>query len=269
MYKNRLSESKQAEFVMSETKTKIPTNLRTLRILELVGQADRPMTPTEIGKALGLPKQSIHRLCGTLLEEGFLIPDLVSKGLRPARRAREMASGILYTSQYHIVRHQVLQSIAAQVSETVNFVVPQEKGMIYLDRVETDWPFRIQLPVGTHVPFHCTASGKTFLASLPPKARTAVVSGLKLNRLTENTITNPDKLLNELKVIRNNGYALDREEFVDGMIAIAVPIRDQKGKFVAAVAFHGPTQRLTPQSITDRRHILIDGAKRLAAAILA
>jgi len=246
---------------------RIPTNLRTLRILEIAGQTDRPMTPTEIGKFLELPKQTIHRLCKTLVEEGFLIPDLVSKGLRPARRAREMASGILFASQFHIARHQVLQHIASQVSETVNFVVPQEKGMIYLDRVETDWPFRIQLPVGTHVPFHCTASGKTFLASLPPKAREATISSLDLERLTKNTICDKDDLLEELKAIRKNGYAVDKEEFVEGMVAMSVPIQDPQGRYIAAVAFHGPTQRLSIDDAISKRDVLIEGAMRLSAAI--
>lgn len=246
--------------------SRIATNLRTLRILETLGKSDKPMTPTQIGKELGLPKQSIHRLCNTLIEEGYLIQNTTSKGLRPARRLRDFASGIIFASPFHILRHQVLQDIASQVSETVNFVVPQEKGMTYLDRVETDWPFRIQLPIGTHVPFHCTASGKTFLASLPLKTRTAMVSALKLEKLTSNTITSPEELLAELKAIRKDGYALDREEFVEGMVAIAVPVRDMSGRYVAAVAFHGPTQRLSLKTAVERKQILIDGAERLISA---
>ena len=64
-----------------------------------------------------------------------------------------MASGILHASRLHIARHQILQDVAATVGETVNFVVPEDAGMSYFDRVETDWPFRVQLPVGTHVLF--------------------------------------------------------------------------------------------------------------------
>ena len=153
---------------------RIPTNLRTLLILEVLGQSDRPLSPTEINHEIGLPKQTIHRLCTKLEQEGFLARETDGKKLRPTRRARLMASGILHSSRDHIARHQVMQRVAEDVGETVNFVVPDSGGMIYIDRIETDWPFRVQLPVGTHVPFHCTASGKTFLASLSPKARLAI-----------------------------------------------------------------------------------------------
>lgn len=251
---------------MSESE-RIATNLRTLRILEILGNASHPLTPTQINADLGLPKQTIHRLCKTLVEEGYLTGDGHSKGLRPARRLRALASGILFTSQFHIGRHQILEDVAEKVSETVNFVVPQAEGMIYLDRVETDWPFRIQLPIGTHVPFHCTASGKTFLASLPPKTRTTMVQSLPLKALTDNTLTDSDALLEELALVRKRGYALDNEEFVEGMVAMAVPIKDADRRYVGALAFHGPVQRLDLEDAVSRKEILVDGAKRLSLSI--
>lgn len=250
---------------MTETK-RIATNLRTLRILEILGQSDRPMTPTQINAELGLPKQTIHRLCKTLTEEGYLVPDK-TKGLRPARRLRHLASGILFASRFHIARHQVLQNLAAKISETVNFVVPEEKGMKYFDRVETDWAFRIQLPVGTHVPFHCTASGKTFLASLPPKARRALVEGITLDKLAPNTLTDREELMKELAQIRKQGYAVDNEEFVEGMIALAVPVTDDKGRYVASLAFHGPTQRINIAQAIENKALLQEGAAQLSAGL--
>ena len=246
---------------------RIPTNLRTLRILEVLGKSDSPMTPTEINRELGLPKQTVHRLCTTLTAEGYLIPDTHGKGLRPSRRLRALASGVLFASRFHIARHQILVEVAKQVRETVNFVVPDERGMTYMDRVETDWPFRIQLPIGSHVPFHCTASGKTFLASLKPGARKAMVEGLNLERLTDNTHDNAGDLIEELATIEKRGYALDREEFMEGMVAIAVPICDPMGRYFAALAYHGPTQRLSLEAAVNKVDMLKDAAARLSGAI--
>ncbi len=247
----------------------IPPNLRTLRILEVLGQSDKSMSPTEINQHLGLPKQTVHRLCKTLIKEGYLFRDTTAKGLRPSRRVREMASGILFASRFHIARHQVLLDVAEQVSETVNFVIPENEGMTYLDRVETDWPFRIQLPVGTHVPFHCTASGKTFLASLSPSFRKSMVESIDLKKQTVKTLTNKTKLMHELDKISKQGYALDDEEFMDGMVAIAVPVCDPSGKFLAALAFHGPIQRLSTATALKNRDILLEGANRLTKAIFS
>lgn len=268
-----LAGESQAEETAGETGDdrgeRIPTNLRTLLILEVLGKSDRPMTATEINAQIGLPKQTVHRLCTTLEKNGFLTRHGDSRRYVAARRLRDLGAGLLYSSRRHIARRQILLDVARQVGETVNFVVPEDDGMSYLDRVETDWAFRIQLPIGTHVPFHCTASGKCFLASLAPAARKAVVESLHLKSLTAATLTSSERLLSELGRIAGRGYALDLEEFMEGMVAIAVPVTDAQGRFVAALAFHGPTQRMTQDDVVARKDILISAAARLSDALFS
>ncbi|WP_370232558.1 IclR family transcriptional regulator [Cognatishimia sp.] len=251
---------------MSDT-DRIPTNLRTLLILEILGKSDRALSATQINDQLGLPKQTVHRLCTTLEESGFLTRPGNAKKFQVARRLRDLGAGLLHNSRDHIARHQILKEVAEEVRETVNYAVPDKSGMSYLDRVETDWPFRIQLPVGTSVPFHCTASGKTFLASLTPKNREAMIASLDLRKMTQGTRTNPQTLLQELRDIRKKGYALDQEEFMDGMIAIAVPVLDPLGRFIAAVAYHGPTQRMTLAEAVDRKDLLLNAARKLSKVL--
>lgn len=251
---------------MSES-DRIPTNLRMLLIMEVVGSSREPLLPVEIGRAVGLSKQTVHRLCNTLLEEGFLVRAEHQKGVRPGRRMRLLASGVLHASASHVTRHQVLMSLAADVGETVNFVVPEDRGMTYQDRVETDWAFRIQLPIGTHVPFHCTASGKTYLASLPKAERTRLVHVMQLKGMTANTITDPEKLLNELQDISRKGYALDREEFLEGMVAMAVPVFDGSKRYCASLAFHGPVQRINIRDAVTQKERMFDASRRLTATL--
>lgn len=243
---------------------RLPTNMRLLLILEAFANSRHALTPTEVNKHIGLPKQSIHRLCQTLLESGFLIRDIDAKRLRPARRARQMASGIFANSQLHIIRHQLLNQLALQIGETVNFVVSESEGMVYTDRVDTDWPLRIQLPVGSHVPFHCTASGKVFLASLDAPTRAQLVAALSLTANAVNTVTEHDALLQELELVERQGYALDNEEFMDGMIAVAVPVNDLKGNFCAALACHAPCQRMGLSAAREHVDTLKDAASRLS-----
>jgi DNA-binding IclR family transcriptional regulator len=246
---------------------RIPTNLRALLILEILGKSDRPMTATEINADLGLPKQTIHRLCSMLEREGFLARVGASKRFFPARRLRDLGVGLLNTSHLHMARRQILEEVAQSVNETVNFVVPDSAGMNYLDRIEADWAFRIQLPIGTSVPFHCTASGKCFMASLSPRKRQSFVRSLKLDQLTSKTHTEQGPLLDELDEIARQGYSLDSEEFLEGMVAIAVPVLDLRGRFVAALAFHGPTQRLSLETAIARRGVLLNASERLTAAL--
>ncbi|MEM0947909.1 MAG: IclR family transcriptional regulator [Pseudomonadota bacterium] len=246
---------------------RIPTTFRTLLILEILGKSDRAMSATEINAHLGLPKQSIHRLCASLEAEGFLTQIGSRRRYVPSRRMRELGTGLLFNSRSHIARRQILLDVAREVRETVNFVVPEADGMSYVDRVETDWAFQIQLPIGTHVPFHCTASGKCFIASLSNKARKQFVGSLTLAPLTRATKTNTDELSADLEGIKRRGYSLDEEEFLDGMVAIAVPVTDASGRFIAALAFHGPTQRLTIADAISKKDVLQAAALRLRSAL--
>jgi len=247
---------------MNEDK-RIPTNLRTLLILEILGKSDRPMTPTEINTHLDLPKQTVHRLCNKLEEEGFLKREPHGKRLQPSNRLKELASGILYNARDKLGIRQVLVDISSQVRETVNFAVPQDGGMMYLDRVETDWPLRIQLPVGSNVPFHSTASGKCFLASLSPAQRKRIVKTMTLEAITPNTYCDVDHFLDELQTVSKQGYAVDNEEFMEGMIAIAVPVKDTHNRFCAAIAFHAPMQRMNLSQAIERKDIMLEGANKL------
>ncbi len=240
--------------------TRIPTNLRTLLILEAVGQAGDAMTSAEIGRVVGLPKQTIHRLCNALVDEGFLARDESGRRLRPGRRTRGMASNLLHNAAPVIARRKILERVADAVGETVNFAAPGESGMVYIDRVETDWAFRIQLPIGTHVPFHATASGKTYLASLAPRERKKIVAALTLDRHTDHTHTSAQALLDEVAQIARQGYAIDDEELMEGMVALAVPVRNSSGRYVASLAFHGPVIRITTTSMLDHLDLLLEAS---------
>ena len=137
--------------------------------------------------------------------------------------------------------------------------------MVYLDRVETHWPLRIQLPVGTQVPFHCTASGKTYLASLRSDKLERLLASLDLEARTARTLTDPDALQAELSETRVRGYSTDNEEFMDGMTAIAVAIRDDKDRLLTTLSIHAPVQRHGIDGLLRYLPVLKGAAEKLAA----
>lgn len=252
---------------MIDDVNRIPTNLRMLLIFEALATSGRPMTPSELGEEIDLPKPTLHRLCTTLEAEGFLIRDHHSGRLRPAQRTRAMAVGLQTVSRLHIARRMVLKSVASKIEETCNIAAPSVGGMIYLDRVDTLWPLRFQLPIGTEVPFHCTASGKLFLASFGDAALSSILDAIDLSAEAPNTITNKDALRSEIAAIREAGYSWDHEEFMAGMIAFAVPVADPQGRFACSLAFHAPVQRIGFED--GRAHVatLREGARRIQAVL--
>ena len=242
---------------------KTPPNLRMLSIISLLATQGQPMSIQEMINHLGWPKQSLHRLVQSLVDNRYL--ERQGRRYSPSKQLSNMANGILHFAPNLHARHRILTQLSADSGETVNFVMPMEDGMTYVDRVDTNWPFRILLPIGSSVPFHCTASGKTYLASIRGDQRRRFLAGLTLDQHTENTHTSTATLETELKVIRRQGYALDDEEFFDNMYAIAVPVFDLQGRFHAALATHGPKQRFNK----DQAMALVDRLKDYSAQITA
>ncbi len=227
----------------ADTTANIPTNLRLLLVIERIAKVGVPVTPTEVNAELGLPKPTIHRLFNTLEEEGFLQRDLDGRTYSPGHRLRIMSGGVLSSLRIRTARQAILKQLSNEIGETCNIALPDRDAMIYLERIETEWPLRIQLPIGTRVPFYCTASGKMYLSTLAENHLDAYLSATDLQSHTKNTLTTQKALHAELRTIRKQGYSLDREEFMQDMIALAVPIWEHNQRLVATLSFHAPTQR--------------------------
>lgn len=246
----------------------IPTNLRLLFLLEEIARVGVPMTPTAANEMLGLPKPTIHRLFHRLEEEGFLQRDIDGRSYAAGQRLRKMSINVMSSSRLRTVRLAVLNALTGDVGETCNLATPDRDGMVYLDRVETKWPLRIQFPVGTIVPFHCTASGKMYLSSLAPHLLAKYLSAAILDQHTDKTLTDPQALNDEITEIRARGYSTDNEEFMDGMVAIAVPVLDDFGRLVSTLSLHAPTQRTTLDRLCGHRDRLEAAAKDLSELML-
>ncbi|MDX8347202.1 IclR family transcriptional regulator [Cognatiyoonia sp. IB215446] len=240
-----------AENDVAGSTAQIPTNLRLLILLEEVAKAGVPVTPSVVNENLGLPKPTIHRLFATAEAEGFLQRDIDGRSYSPGRRMRILATNTLSSERVRTVRLAVLKALAMSVGETCNIAIPERDGMFYLDRVETHWPLRIQLPVGTQVPFHCTASGKMYLSTLRTDYLDRFLRNYVLERQTVHTITATDDLYDELSKIRDRGYATDDQEFMAGMTAIAVPILDDRGRLLSTLSIHAPEQRRDVGELVD------------------
>jgi len=247
--------------VTDETSTKGSAISRSLDILDAVATAQRPLAPAEICAQLQIPKATVHRLCTALEKRGLIEPVVDGRGYVPGRALHRMATGALASQHYYAERHAVLQALSRELGETCNIAIPDGSHMIYFDRAETHWPVRIQLPVGSHVPLYCTASGKMYMSTLPDARKLRILESLERKRLTGNTLVDVGALVNELNLIASRQYAIDREEYIDGMVALAVPIKDASGRLFATLSCHAPCIRV---SVEDLEQFL--SALRSAAA---
>ena len=240
---------------------------RSLRLLALLAQEGRALSLAEVGVRLGLPKATTHRLCTQLQETGFLARDTHEKCYAVGPALRRLAFDTLNHGVVRGLRHEVLAALVMQIGETCNFTTLDGTQVLYIDRVEAQWPLRLTLDVGSHVPLHCTASGKLFLALMPDAQRDVVLASLPLPKMTPRTLTTRAALQRACARIAADGYSTDDEEFIAGLIAVAVPVHDSQGQARAAIAVHAPSARMSLRAAEATLPKLRAAAGRMAGLL--
>lgn len=240
---------------------------RTLRVLQYLAERSQPVPLAELSSELDLPKPTAHRLCQLLLELRMIKHDVEEKTFLIGPALQKLAMDTLTHGTVSELRHSVLSDLARKVGETCNFTTLNGSSVLYLDRVETHHPWRLTIDVGENVPIHCTASGKLFLAMMPSIKRNYLLRRIELSPLTDCTITDVDELRASLDEIVRQGHAEDRQEFITGLVAIAVPVRDARQTLRAALAIHGPTSRISSEDLHQMLPDLQYAASRMSKLI--
>ena len=239
---------------------------RVMQIVEAVARAERPPSPADLACQLNIPKPSIHRLLNQLEDDGFVQTNL--RGLiLPSAKMHSIAWGVLHTERFSAARRAILQELTEKIDETCGIAVPRGTEMVYYDRVQSDWPLQIDLQVGSHTPSWCTASGKLYLSSLPRERRRRIIDKLPLMQYTRNTIVDTQILEAELEQIKVSRVGTDNQEFVDGMVACAVPINDSSGKLCACLFTHAPVIRKSFDELMADTPVLESAAQNLGQLI--
>ena len=232
--------------------------LRLLALLEHLVAQGQPQALPEVVALTGWPKPTVHRMLAQLESGGWLQrePDGRRYALTP--RLHGLAEATLSASTQHGVRHAVLRQLVADLGESCNLTALSGAEVVYLDRVESAFPLRLELRPGTRVPLHCSASGKLFLAWMGARQRRTLLDGLDLRRYTASTLTERDALEAELDTIRRDGHAVDAEEFVEGLVCVAVPVFAAGQRTVrCALALQAPAQGAAAQvqALCDLFHV--------------
>lgn len=248
---------------MSAKQKDTSATLRAIAVLEMIVGADRPVSLTEVMSDVNLPKPTVYRILTLLEHSGLLLREPDGKRYTVGPRLARFGAEILMNSSVRGSRHAILQRLVDDIGETCNFTMLDGSEVVYLDRVETASPLRINLQPGSRVPLHCTASGKLFLAVLPRARRTRLLDNLPLHRYTENTITDRGKLEQELERIRRDQTSTDNEEYLTGLVCVAVPVLSRDGKPCASVAVHAPVARMS----MDKALAHVPALRRAAVAL--
>lgn len=240
---------------------------KVFSVLAAIVASEYPISLAELEFRVGAPKTSIHRSLQQLETSGLILRDVSGRRFRPAGRLRAFALNVLVGSARVSGVTLALRNLVANIGESCNFGVLSGTEVVYLDRVECRWPLRNHLTPGSKAPVYCTGIGKLMLAYMPRRERDNLLAGIEFTAFTPNTLSDPGRLKQELEIIRAEEVSCNNQEYIAGMVAVAVPIRAEDGRVVAGLALEAPIVRLDLEAARRLVPDLRDTARVIADAL--
>ena len=233
-------------------------------ILDVFSPEQPELGVTEIAERTGLHKSTAHRFLVNLEAVGLLERDQKSQRYRLGLRMFEMGGIVLEQMSLWDEALPYLEGLVHESGETGHLAVLERGEAIYIEKVETSRALRIPSAMGRGYPAHATSLGKVLLADLGEDEVRAITDAHGMASYTRTTTTDVDTLLAELTDIRDKGFAVDDEEYDEGLRCVGAPIRDHTGRVVAALGIGGPVTRVTPERVDELARLVIDAADGLS-----
>jgi DNA-binding IclR family transcriptional regulator len=240
---------------------------RAIGIIEALWKDGPELSQVELCSRVGLHKSTMHRILNVLEEHRFVEKGKSNAKYRLGTRLFEIGSKAGVNLDLRDQARPYLQRLVYESGETAHLCVLDEGEVLYLEKVEAPRTVRVPSNVGRRYPAHCGAAGKILLAYLTPNEVDEIIKRRGLKAFTHNTITTPAQLRGELEAVAALGYAVDNEEFEEGLQCIGAPIRDYSGKVIASISVAGPASRMSDGKIPSIARSVVDAALDLSRQV--
>lgn len=207
--------------------------VRGLEVIRAFGKEAPRLTLSEVAKATGLTRATARRFLLTLVEIGYVSWDGKHFTLTP----KVLGLGYAYLSSmpFWDIAQAYMEEVVEAVRESCSISVLDGTEIVYVARVPTKRIMAVGLSIGTRLPAYCTSMGRVLLADLPPDELDRYFAAARLEKLTERTVAVEAELRRLLADIRRQGHAVVDQELEHGLLSVAVPIRDPRGRVLAAL----------------------------------
>lgn len=242
-------ESTISNMEKTEENYKVPNLEKGIAVMEYLSVHSEGQSLQEIKSALDISQTTVYRILNTLVRLEYLQYNESSKKYRLSRKL--LTLGFRSLNEHNLLEIVLprLRELRDIVKETACFgVLGSEKG-IFIEQAQGHHTFRFILSPGKSFELHCSAPGKAIMAFLPNTMRNQYLSYMTYTRYNERTITSEEAYLKELETVRRNGYAMDNEEELNGVICIGAPIFNYNGYPCGSIWISGPKDRLTPDVV--------------------
>ena len=226
---------------------------KVLSIVECLAERGEPMRLNEISAALGINTSTTLRYLITLIDCGYVLQDPSTAQYTLTLKLYFLAERIDFSSGIRRAAMPCLKNLSKAFGETAHLSIDQNSTVVYIASAhEGSQIIGATQRIGSAAPLHCTGAGKLFLTQYSDKQISDLIHFHGLPKFTEKTITSREKLMEEIRTVREQGYALDNEECEIGARCVAVPIRGKRGNIEACVSISGPAVRLTDAHIQSK-----------------
>jgi DNA-binding IclR family transcriptional regulator len=239
---------------------------RALRLLDVVAAtAPRGETVTTLAARCDLNRATAWRLLGTLEARGLIERDPSTNRYRVGLAMIRMSASAGYDGLVRRTRH-ILERVSEQTGETADLAVAGQHGVTYVGEVAPPSVMAINW-VAREVPLHATSTGKAFLAWLPPDEARALLD-VPLTRYTETTVTDPDRLMEQLVEIHERGYAECAGELEPALYGVSAPILNLNGRPLGIFSIWGPASRVPGSRFAELGPLAAKAAEEVREALL-
>lgn len=249
------------------TTMKFNTLVKAIEILDLLFQRRDTLTVHEIADSLKMPRSTAYKYLAVLKQHGFLDNVDESGRYMLGFRFLEYASLIETQIPLNSIALQHMRKLSARVKETVGLMIRTDRFACLIERVQYDEGVAVTRRRGVRWPLHCGATAKVLLAFMPDDEIENYLKRTKLVRLAENTITDPEKLRQNLIEIRKRGYAFSDSEVEVGARGVAAPIYNHADNVIASLVVTGPAYRMDEKKISTVKREVIKFAKDISEKI--
>ena len=239
---------------------------RALNVLDALANSTG-MTLTELSQHLDQSPATMYRVLMTLDARSIVEIDPQGQTWHIGPMAFRLGSAFLRRSSVVERSRQVMRDLMEATGETSNLGIERNDEVMFVSQIETHESIRAFFPPGTLSPMHASGIGKALLSQYPEDRITRFLRRTALQRFTERTFSDPDRLMQELALIRERGYAFDDEEKAIGMRCVAAPILNVYGEAIAGISVSGPTSRMPESQIDQVGQIVKDAAAQVSRGL--
>ena len=234
---------------------------KVLDIVEHLAGARGPVSVSDIARATGFNVSTAFRLVQTLVARGYVEQQAGHRSYVLGPRVYQLASAYLKGSDLAALARPHLEALRDVVGETVYLVIMANGEIVQLAKADGHHVVSASIRTAQREPAYCTATGKVLLSGLEPDTFRKYLGATRLAAYTPQTITNRARLEREIETVREEGYALDIEEYAANLCCVSVPVRDPKsGSIAAAVSIAMPKLRFKRTRVPQWRRQLEEKA---------